>query len=254
MDYHKDNPELLALQYYVKEDSKSYREKYGERLNDITVNDRIKSLLQKQTPLEHSITVYRGQKGNETIKANKGSWISTSESIKEAFSFLNSNDKKCCLFKIHVMPGIRVLYVHPTLKKAGLSAKSYEDEKEIIIDDDGDFSSFDETTVNGIRMFETTFSPHKAKENVKEIPKNKTPVNSRTPQELYNSHKGLGEDFEFVESEENLVNQGYLPKSASSEFKKMYWELLQKNKTQGGTRKKRKSKRSKRTKKTKTKK
>jgi hypothetical protein len=235
-----DDPELLALQYYVKEHSKSYRtNKNLKQVNNVTVNDRVKSLLQKQNPLEHKMILYRGQTpDSKNIKANQGSWISTSETIESAKDFLNTTKEKCCLFKIHVMPGIRVLNVHEALSKAGLYAKSYEDEKEFIVDDNGVFSNFDEKTMNGITMFETTFSPHKSKENINsETPANKKEqpfVNERIPQQLYNNLKEIGETFEFANSKKDLVNLGYITKNKPQEFINAFWEILQKNRTKGG--------------------
>ncbi len=80
--------------------------------NSMTIQQRIQSLLQKQTPLTDSIVVWRGQWNQTIIPA---AWFSSSFYDKIARSYGGRN-----LFKIHLQPGVRCLDMYDFYRRHGI--------------------------------------------------------------------------------------------------------------------------------------
>lgn len=74
-------------------------------MNTETVENRIRSILERQPPLEHEITVWRGHYGRPK-HILPISWFSTSSNESIALKYKTGS---CCLFKIHVQPGVRII-------------------------------------------------------------------------------------------------------------------------------------------------
>lgn len=126
---------INALRHWVTEDNRNYRlNKNGVKINDTSVDERIKELVRMMPPLTESILVYRGHEHTAVIKPRN--WFSTSDIRAKADEFTKNG---CCLFKIYVQPGIRVIDVHSFLQKHKKSADYYEDEHEIIVEGNGEF-------------------------------------------------------------------------------------------------------------------
>ncbi len=180
--------DLAAVRWYVKECTRNVmRNSEGCATNDITVEERIANILRKQPPLTEPMLLWRGHvKSPNTISPN--TWFSTSISHKSAKNLFTNNASGCCLFKIHVMPGIRVLNVSGALlsrtspsgtrkssnKSPKRSSKSptrsnkalkevLDEEKEWIIEGGGVFYKNKEGTQKGFHehdgIFETYYYP-----------------------------------------------------------------------------------------------
>lgn len=115
--------------------------------------------------------VYRGQGHSEVIIANKHPWFSTTYDIELTEGF---RGKECCLFRIHLMPGVKYIDVNELLEnypmaaasvsnaKKGKNSHIYAFEKEFIIKGGGYFYS-DERGTPGFHKikegeFETWYS------------------------------------------------------------------------------------------------
>jgi hypothetical protein len=99
------------------------RNREGCPLNSKPVEEQITDILKKQSPLTKSIVLWRGHvKSPETISSH--TWFSTSESQKSAKNLFTNADSGCCLFKIHVMPGIHVLNVAKVLRASPKTPRS----------------------------------------------------------------------------------------------------------------------------------
>ena len=124
-----------ALRYWVTEDEHGFRKnKNGKLMNNKTVDERITELIHMMQPLKESVTVYRGQKNIDIIYPRK--WFSTTDIKEKAKDFSN---KECCMFKIYIQPGVRVLDVHSFLQKHYTGIVRHEDEHEIIVEGSGEF-------------------------------------------------------------------------------------------------------------------
>lgn len=100
-----------------------------------------------------ALIVYRGQRESRTIDPSRHSWFSTSLSLEETEIFRGDI---CCIFKIHLMPGVTYLDVNKALTESKYAAGSVSagtrmkdptmthglaNEKEIIVMGGGTFYS-----------------------------------------------------------------------------------------------------------------
>lgn len=148
-----------ALYHWVTESTKSHM------LHGKTIEKHIGDLLKEQPLTTGSLLVYRGHDSDSrTIRAT--SWFSTSTDKKEARNFIAMGGD-CCIFKIHIMPGIHIIRVNDFLYSKGKITK-YEEESEIIVEgghtfyDSNDLISpgFKDTgLIEGVQVFETWYSP-----------------------------------------------------------------------------------------------
>lgn len=84
----------------------------GEYLNDLTLENRIRRILDVQTPLASELIVWRGQH-NCTIEPS--SWFSTSKRDDIARSYGGT-----CAFKIHLQPGIKCIDLYKVYETYGI--------------------------------------------------------------------------------------------------------------------------------------
>lgn len=157
-----------------------------EQSRNKNVNQGVQKLINSQHPLKHELIVYRGHK-NSPNTINPRNWFSTSSSIKIARD--EYAGKECCLFKIHVQPGISVLHVNNLLN----NIEMYKDENEIIVNGGGEFfkdskkSEVGFTYKNG--MYHTYYFP-----KIK-----KTTLNNK---QLFN--RILKDEYEYINTINNL--------------------------------------------------
>ena len=154
---------INALVHWVTESTKTAK---LTNTNTNTVEKRITRLLGAQDPLTEELLVYRAHSADSrTIRP--GSWIATStDEAKVRRQHIHAGDD-CCLFKIHVLPGIRVIRVDETIRTAGKPNTGY-DESEVIVDGTGDFYEaptgykkgfVSKGPIRGVEVFETYYGP-----------------------------------------------------------------------------------------------
>jgi hypothetical protein len=158
-----NNSNFQAIKHWVKESTKSSR----VNKNTKTIEERIQSILDRLPPLTEEQIVYRGhQSHSRTIVPS--SWFSTSSDLEKVHSQHISENADCCLFKIHVLPGIRCFSIYDFMKASGKNATGYDEESEIIVNGGGVFYANKELTTPGfappykskdIDMFETWYAP-----------------------------------------------------------------------------------------------
>lgn len=138
-----------ALRHWVTESTKSNK----INGNALTIEQRIQNLLNASQPLKREMIVYRGHgPDSPRIYSNRG-WFSTSSDINKVLRQHVSDDTTCCLFKIHVLPGIKCINVDATIERAGLEKTGY-DESEIILNGGGTFYANPELTKVGFKEIE----------------------------------------------------------------------------------------------------
>lgn len=244
-DKKKELLEAKALHYYVTEDVKF--DPIPE--NQMSVVERVKSILQKQEPLQQEISVFRGQKpidkfNGRTIIPRESEWFSASFSQKVALEeFTNTKKEKCCLFKINIHPGIKILAVNDYLSKFKFKETKKEHEDEVIIDGNGVFTDFiEKEDKNGNTYFETNYKPKPKPQPIQK-------KNDRTIKEKYKNKKNTifyGIEAELINTNQDLFNQGIVE---TEEEAKQIWEMIQKelqNKpTTGGRKRYRKTRKNK---------
>lgn len=124
--------ELRALVKYERspERGKIFTGRMSETgyLNEVTIENRIRTILARQKPLEKEKLVWRGQ--NKVKRGPRGeatepecriepvSWFSTStdERIAKGYALRGR-----CLFKIHLMPGVRCFDLYDLYKEYGMT-------------------------------------------------------------------------------------------------------------------------------------
>jgi hypothetical protein len=88
----------------------------GECTRERGVENKITNMLKKQPPLMKEKIVWRGHvMGPTTIDPR--SWFSTANNREAVQSFIHT-ESGCCIFKIHLMPGIRVMNVKEVLRSS----------------------------------------------------------------------------------------------------------------------------------------
>lgn len=133
-----------ALRHWVTQSTKTNK----LAGNALTIEQRIQNLLNASPPLTDEIVVYRGHSpGSPTIYSDRG-WFSTSPDLDKVLRQHISNDTTCCLFKIHILPGIKYINVDATIERAGLEKTGY-DESEIIVNGGGTFYANPKLTTIG---------------------------------------------------------------------------------------------------------
>lgn len=124
---------------------------HGER-----VNVQIQRYLDSLSASEDTITVYRGHTPDRP-KIIPAGWFSTSDNKEIAFEYAPSG---CCLFKIHVLPGIKWFKVFDVITDQTLIQKLKEkgwDESEIIVNGKGHFYADRNLKTSGFQEIKPTF-------------------------------------------------------------------------------------------------
>lgn len=155
--------DINALEHWVKESTKTAKLP-GNTSN--TILTRLTRLIAKQSPITHELILYRAH-SPDTPYIRAGAWFATSTDEAKVRRQHITRGADCCLFKIHVLPGIKVLVVDDVLKADGRTPTGY-DESEVIVEGTGEFytspSGFTKGTVElgedkGVRVFETYYGP-----------------------------------------------------------------------------------------------
>ena len=132
-----------ALYHWVTESTKSHM------LHGKTIEKHIGDLLKEQPLTTGSLLVYRGHDSDSrTIRAT--SWFSTSNDVKKVRRQHISKGADCCLFKIHILPGIHVIKVDEIIVEGG---HTFYDSNDLIS------PGFKDTgLIEGVQVFETWYS------------------------------------------------------------------------------------------------
>jgi hypothetical protein len=193
--------EVKAVNHWVKQSTR----KNKLNKNKKTIEEYIQDILNSRKPLNHELIVYRGHNpDSKTIIPN--SWFSTSDDLDKVYKHHISENSDCCLFKIHLLPGIVHFNVDEFIKKGGLSPTGHEEESEIIVNGKGIFYKNKElsekgfTELNnkykGVTIFETWYGLPKKVLTLKKL-KNRISENN----------------YEFINSIKDLRNQGIISKN-----------------------------------------
>ena len=213
---------LYALRHWVTESTRNARISAN-----MTIEQQIQRLLNSQSPLAEEIVLFRGQSATSPIIIPR-SWFATSDDEARVREQHISIGADCCLFKIHVQPGIKVLDVN------NLIGNTNYDEHEVIVDGGGVFYTskdgfeqgfIDRGLVRGVRMFESWYSPSRQNE-----------INEN---ELFNTF--APNNYEFINSVNNVRTLAGLPKSKYA-TNKTYNSVWRKIKSKKATRKQRRHK------------
>ncbi len=111
----KQKRNVRTLLQYEIDSSRKIRLKSkntGKFFNELTIENRIRHILDAEDPLTSELIVWRGQQ-NCTIKPT--SWFSTSKRDDIARSYGGK-----CVFKIHLQPGIKCIDLYKFYKKYGI--------------------------------------------------------------------------------------------------------------------------------------
>ena len=222
--------EIAALRAYVVEMEQGKRKQRVENssgirdnvdANNLTVTDRIKNMVEKQPPLTEERVVYRGQHHNR-MPVNPTYWISTSSVRKVAIDmFSKMATDMCCIFEIHLQPGIRILDINAVLGERGRP-----EEHEIIIQGGGGFYQDAAGTIPGFKqidegVYETFYFPRPAvlPIAVAPLPSLNDAKKRDFLQSVYNSEVA---DFDFVYNGSNAkLNEFYSGLTAQTRFEKL---------------------------------
>jgi hypothetical protein len=157
------NRDINALEHWVKESTKTAKLP-GNTSN--TILTRLTRLIAKQSPITHELILYRAH-SPDTPYIRAGAWFATSTDEAKVRRQHITTGADCCLFKIHVLPGIKVLVVDDVLKADGRTPTGY-DESEVIVEGTGEFytspTGFTKGTtplgeIRGVQVFETYYGP-----------------------------------------------------------------------------------------------
>lgn len=175
--------------------------KYGKQVTD---SIEIEKLIRDEgIVLDHQLQVYRGQRAPEIRPEG---WISASlEDDVRRFVGV-----KCCIFKLKLQPGTRILYVDETLEKYG-KPNRYKGEQEILVLLDGNLSR--PTRVDDLHekdTYEIVFTPKKVVE--------------KTPEEILKELDISADELEFIESPSDLEVYG-----VSKDKQDMIFKLLKRS-------------------------
>jgi hypothetical protein len=199
----------------------------GECTREHGVENRIANMLKKQLPLTKEKIVWRGHvMGPTTIDPR--SWFSTANNREAIQSFIHT-ESGCCIFKIHLMPGIRVMNVKQVLRSSRNKhssnssrrnrSNSYspiqktlrnrrinmmlDEEDELIVEGGGVFyttaNAHEEGFIHKGGVFETYYFPHDMRRSFTEIGAN----------ELVGLiHKN---EYEYINSPNDFDSMGIIP-------------------------------------------
>jgi hypothetical protein len=96
----------------------------------MNIEQQIQRLLNLQSPLAEELVLFRGHSATSPVIIPR-SWFATSDDEARVREQHISTGADCCLFKIHVQPGIKVLDVN------NLIGNTNYDEHEVIVDGGG---------------------------------------------------------------------------------------------------------------------
>lgn len=147
--------ELRSLVAYEHFPNRGYiiSKKTKKKLNELTIEERIQSIIDKQEPLTKSQIVWRGQVDNKEIIPR--SWFSTSTYRHIAEEIYSAKEY---LFKIHLQPGIKCIDLYKLYKKYGINnpynapinnVRKLLENNEHIINPYNNYKDFGEIIVNG---------------------------------------------------------------------------------------------------------
>ena len=195
LNFQKANMNYKDLSYknLTKDDIQELT-KYVENLEPL--NNGLNIIKRGGEEIKNDIVVYRGQGKTPIIKPSD--YISTSNSINLVEREFTG--KKCCIFKIHVLKGCKILDINKILPN-----NKYEEEKEIIIGN-GMFYKNSELTTPGFKkidsyknknkeMFETWYSCKKKNININLIDKNK----------ISRAMEILSDEYELIEGIDDII-------------------------------------------------
>lgn len=158
MASNNEQQRIKALKNYVRNQPPPNKKRTERRLVDDeyenvevnvkTISERIQEIVDHLEPRTTSLTVYRGQPPPHTTISPRW-WFSTSTSAEIARRDFSNVERGCCVFTIHVQPGVKVLDVNKFLEPFG--GTHHDDEKEYIVDHDGFFYQDEAQTVEGFR-------------------------------------------------------------------------------------------------------
>lgn len=164
---------IAALRYWVTEESRNYRKnKNGDIVDkEKTVGERIQEILDYMPPLNKELIVYRGHKDSPSYISPR-KWFTSS--LKHSIAKSEYSGNRCCIFEIHVQPGIQTLNVNKLLKDNGIVLEKYKDESEIIINGGGEFFKDSEKSEPGFFTvseghYSTYYFPKRVQLNSKRI-------------------------------------------------------------------------------------
>jgi len=224
---------ILAIRLYVQECKRNAFSGNTNCISNNTVENRITKILEKQEPLTKEQIVWRGHV-REPDYILTTSWFSVTDSKKVAKELFTNNISECCLFKIHLMPGIKLLDIkslllrNKTRKNNSTSHKNKNlkqllvEERELLVQSDGVFYKNKEGTelgfVNKDGYYETYYYPKHTFPDLKEL----------TAQELKNLVDV--DEYEFVD-DIRYFNAGIIPVgyTASLNTKQKAIELIKKD-------------------------
>ncbi len=186
-----------ALYHWVTESTRNDRLP-GNKVG-ITIEKRIQRLIDAQEPLTEQRTLYRIQLPNSP-KIIPYSWFSTSNDVNKVLEQHRAKNADCCLFKIHVLPGIRILDVDAVLKNSGKKETTF-DESEILVNGGGIFTHSSNKNgfvkigeTKGVTTYETFYG----------LPRKSNVKNKISPNTIFNSI--LINEYELINSANNVKN------------------------------------------------
>jgi hypothetical protein len=192
-----------ALRHWVTQSTRSNRLEG----NALTIEQRVQNILNRRPPLKSEILVYRGHSA-DAPKIFPTSWFSTSSDVVKVRRQHIADRATCCLFKLHILPGIRVMYVDSTIKKAGLENTKYN-ESEIIVNGKGYFYTDESLTKEGFREIE----PYNGVTQYEAWYSTKVPIVAPKPTTntiLKKINTITPDMFEFIDTPDNLVAFNYV--------------------------------------------
>lgn len=225
--------DIEALYHWVTESTRNAR--LSGNTSKYTIEKRIQRLIDTQEPLTESRILYRIQLPNSPTIIPY-SWFSTSTDVTKVLEQHLAKNADCCLFKIHVLPGMRILDVYDTLKINGKKETEY-DESEIIVNGGGIFKHSANKNgflkigkTQGVTTYETFYGLPK-KSNIK-------PVIS--PNNVFNSI--LANEYDLINSANDVKNiykitrKNNNVKNINNRVYDNIWQRIKKikNKSKGG--------------------
>lgn len=176
---------ILAIRLYVQECKRNALSGNNACMKNNTVENRISLILSEQEPLLKEKIVWRGHV-REPNYILSTSWFSVTDKKLVAKTLFTNNVSECCLFKIHVMPGVRMLDIRHILS-SNLTRKNrnnktrknknlrnlLEEEREFLVEDGGIFYKNKEGTEEGFvdkdDYYETYYYPKQQLSESKEL-------------------------------------------------------------------------------------
>jgi hypothetical protein len=192
-----------ALRHWVTKSTKSNKLEG----NALTIEQRIQNLLNVTPPITSEIIVYRGHNPRSRV-IYQDSWFSTSSDVTKVRNQHISDGTTCCLFKLHLLPGIKTIYVDDTIKNAGL-AKTKFNESEIIVNGGGYFYIDESLTREGFRQIEDYdgITQYEAWYSTK-VPVRGPRLNTANILKKINAIPE--EEFEMIDTVDELIRDGYI--------------------------------------------